>query len=341
MGEASEPGSSRASTWGLILGLGTIYVVWGSTYLGIRIAVESIPPFLMAGARFLLAGSILLIWAKLRGAPWPARVHWRMAAVAGGLMLLGGNGGVVWAETFVPSNLAALLITTTPLWMALFDWWRPGGVRPPLSVWVGLIAGFAGMMVLATFGSSDDGKPIRLAGVVALVGASISWAAGSVFAKHAPRPDSPFMTSALQMLLGGALLSAVSLLSGELFSFQLSAVSWQSLLGLVYLIVFGSLLAMTVYTWLLHVTEPTLLATYAFVNPVIAVLLGWLLAGETLSRPTILAGAVIIAAVAWLVAVQWRYAMAQVRIRRAPRRERLPVEVSPTVPAGSFDTPRT
>ena len=320
MGESSD-GPSSGNTVGLALGLAVLYVVWGSTYLAISVAVKTIPPFLMAGTRFLIAGSLLLLWAKLRGAPMPTRVQWRTAVITGGLLLLGGNGGVVWAEKTVPSGLAALLVTTMPLWMALFDWLRPGGVRPPWAVWLGLLVGFGGMAAMAVFGKGTEGQPIQALGVAALVVASMSWALGSVIAKHSPRPDSPFLTTAIQMLCGGTLLVLASGVTGELAEFTPTQVVRESVLGYLYLIVMGSLLTMTVYTWLLHVTEPTLIATYAFVNPVIAVLLGWLLAGETLNNSTLLAGAVIVAAVAWLIAVQWRQAGA--RRARATRRPAL------------------
>src|SRR5947209_4413689 len=153
MGEPSgetEPGGP--TTAGLVLGFGTIYLVWGSTYLAIRIAIETLPPFLMAGVRFLLAGAILITWARLRGSPLPTARQWRTAVVTGALMLLGGNGGVVWAEKVVPSGLAALTISMLPLWMALFDWLRPGGTRPAWTTWVGIFGGFGGMVMLAAYG---------------------------------------------------------------------------------------------------------------------------------------------------------------------------------------------
>ena len=309
MGEASDgPSSARATAFGLALGLAVLYTVWGSTYLAIRVAVETIPPFLMAGCRFVLAGLLLFGWARMRGVEMPSRTQWRWAILTGGLLLLGGNGGVVWAEKRVPSGLAALLITTTPFWMALFDWLRPGGTRPRLATWAGLIAGFAGTAALAFFGKDEGGESIETLRVLALLGAPIAWALGSVIAKHAPRPDSPFLTTALQMLCGGGLLLLASGAAGEWNHFDPAAVTLKSIGGAVYLLIFGSLLAMTVYTWLLHHTEPTLISTYAFVNPVIAVLLGWFLAGETLNSSTLGAGAVIVAAVAWLIAVQWRSA---------------------------------
>src|SRR5262245_7125215 len=196
VGDSSDGPSSRgASSVGLVLGLGVLYIVWGSTYLGIRVAVETIPPFLMAGSRFLLAGTILYTWARVRGVPRPPGIQWRVAAIAGALLLLGGNGGVVWAEQYVPSGLAALLVTTMPFWMAIFDWLRPHGVRPPLAVWAGMLAGFGGMMALTIFGKGIGGEPVRPLAIGALLLASLTWALGSVWAKHSPRPISPVMTT--------------------------------------------------------------------------------------------------------------------------------------------------
>jgi drug/metabolite transporter (DMT)-like permease len=320
MGESSgESSTGSSSAAGLILGLAVIYVVWGSTYLAIRFAVETIPPFVMAGSRFIIAGLTLLVWAKLRGAAMPTGIQWRVAIVTGGLLMLCGNGIVVWAERYVASGLVALLLTTTPLWMVLFNWLRPKGVRPPVLIWFGLLVGFGGMAALAFEGQKGDQKAIDLFGIVALLGASIAWALGSVMAKHAPRPDSPFLATALQMVCGGVMLMIVSGLNGELTHFDVSRVTLNSFLGFAYLLVVGSLLTMPVYTWLLHVAEPTLVSTYSFVNPVIAVILGWAFAGEELSDSTMIAGAVIIASVAWLIGVQWRYSRSTGIIRKRLR----------------------
>lgn len=322
MAESEGGGQRGASPLGLALGMGIIYVVWGSTYLAIRVAVESIKPFLMASSRFLIAGVILFLWAKLRGAKFPALVHWRMAVISGGLMLVGGNGLVVWAqEQRMPSNVTALLITTTPLWMALFDWLRPGGARPPRAIWLGSIAGLVGMIIMVIWAKDIDGNTIKPLGVAALVAASISWALGSVFTKYSPRPDSVVMSSALQMLTGGAMLMIMSLATGEAATFRFADVTRQSFLGYLYLVIAGSLVALTAYAWLLQVTEPNLIATYAFVNPVIAVILGWLIMGEKLTGPTLVGGAIIVAAVAWLIAIQWRYAVRRIPMpRRRPTR---------------------
>jgi drug/metabolite transporter (DMT)-like permease len=306
MGEASDGPSPRAaSPLALILGFATLYLVWGSTYLAIRFAIDTLPPFLMAGVRFLAAGGILFVVAIARGVPFPPVKHWRTAVITGALLFYCGNGGVVWSEQSVPSGVAALLVTTMPLWMALFDWLRPHGVRPPASIWLGLCAGFGGMALLVGFGKHSGEQKIEALGVTVLVLASIAWALGSLIAKHSDKPASAVMGTALQMIVGGALLLATSFVSGEPSQFDVGQVSPRSLLAALYLLAAGSLLTMPVYNWLLHVVEPTLISTYAFVNPVIAVLLGWLLAGETLTGASLLSGAVIVAAVAWIILTQW------------------------------------
>jgi drug/metabolite transporter (DMT)-like permease len=208
-----------------------------------------------------------------------------------------------------------LLLTTTPLWMVLFNWWRPKGVRPPALIWFGLIVGFGATAALAFAGQRDGNKEIDLFGVAALMFASIAWALGSVIVKHGPRPDSPVLGTAQQMLCGGAVLVVFSASCGELNHFQLGQVTLRSFLGFAYLLVVGSLLTMPVYTWLLHSTEPSLVSTYSFVNPVIAVIIGWAFADEKLTGATILAGGVIVLSVAWLIAVQWRYSHSNRAIR--------------------------
>jgi len=190
----------RAKT--LMLGaFAIVYVVWGSTYLAIRVAVETMPPFLMAGTRFLVAGGVLFAWLRLRGAPMPSRLHWRNSAIVGVLLLLGGNGLVVWAEQSVPSGLAALLICLSPVWFALFDWARPGGTRPSATTWLGIAVGFSGVVLLVT--GRDGGLAsagVGIGGFAALMVACASWAAGSVFNRYNAKPDSHLLGAAMQML---------------------------------------------------------------------------------------------------------------------------------------------
>lgn len=283
----------KASRAAVIGGLLTIYLVWGSTYLAIRIAVETLPPFLMAAGRFLLAGVLLYGWARWRGATKPTFEHWAWAALLGGLLLLGGNGLVTWAEETVPSGLASLIITTVPLWMVLFEGLRPGGQKPTLRVWLGLLCGLVGVSVLVGPGSLTGSGLIDPLGAVALVAAALFWALGSILSRSAAHPPAPLLGTAIQMLCGGVLLLIVGSLSDEWSELNLSNVSKESILAMLYLALFGSILAFSAYVWLLRVTSPALVSTYAFANPIVAVYLGWAIADEALS-PRLLAAAAII-----------------------------------------------
>lgn len=274
--------------------LAAVYIIWGSTYLAIRFAVATLPPFLMAGTRFLVAGAILYAWRRSLGFARPTGRQWRAAFVVGGLMLLGGNGGVVWAEQYVESGTAALIVATVPFWMVLLDWLRPGGSPPRAGVWAGILVGLGGVTLL--LGSPDAGSRY-VAGWAVLVLASIAWSAGSIYSRGASLP-APLLATGMQMLAGGALLLLAGLLAGEAGRVDPATVSARSILALVYLIVFGSLLGYSAYVWLLRVATPALASTYAYVNPAVAVFLGWLLAGERLTGRILLASAVIVGAVA-------------------------------------------
>jgi drug/metabolite transporter (DMT)-like permease len=292
----------RASVLRVAVALGAVYLIWGSTYLAIRFAIETIPPFLMAGARYLTAGALLYGWSRLRGAPRPSLVHWRSAGIIGALLLLLGNGGVVWSEQRVSSGLVALLVSTEPLWIVLLVWFRDRGQRPGGRVIAGLLLGCAGLVLLVRPGSSSGGlDPL---GVVAVLIASLSWAWGSVYSQRAKLPSSPLLSTAMQMLAGGALLLLAATLTGEPAHFALAQVSTRSLLSLAYLVVFGAIIAFTAYVWLLRAAPPVLVSTYAYVNPVVAVLLGWALAGEPLARGTLVAAAVILTGVALISSAQ-------------------------------------
>ena len=287
----------RPSRLKIGLAFAAVYIIWGSTYLAIRYAVETLPPLLFAGSRFLVAGAALYGWGRFRGAAKPPRGAWRTALVIGGLMLLGGNGAVVLAERTVPSGLTALLIATEPLMVVLLDWVRPGGPRPGGRVALGLAFGLSGMVVLIGPTNLAGGSEVSLLGAGLLIMATISWAAGSVYAAKTRTVSSPVLFAAMQMIMGGCLLFAVGLGRGELRGFSFVNVSPLSIAALGYLIVFGSLIAFTSYSWLLRVTSPSMASTYAYVNPVVAVLLGWALAGEALTVRTLVAAAVIVAAV--------------------------------------------
>lgn len=294
-------GTPRASMLKVAVALAAVYVIWGSTYLAILFAIETIPPFLMAGSRYLIAGAVLYLWSRLRGAPRPSLTHWRSALVVGAFLLLVGNGGVVWAEQYVESGFAALLISTEPLWIVLFVWLRPGGKKPGLRVTAGLVLGFIGLMLLVKPGA---GGGVSLLGASVLVLASLSWAWGSLWGQRAKLPESPLLTTGMQMLAGGALLSLASFVTGEPGRFDLAQVSGKSLLALGYLIVFGAIIAFTAYVWLMRVASPVLVSTYAYVNPVVAVLLGWAFASEPLTAGTLIAAAVILTGVALISSAQ-------------------------------------
>jgi drug/metabolite transporter (DMT)-like permease len=260
--------------------------------------LETLPPFLMAGVRFVIAGALLYVWTRGRGAPRPARIHWRSATIVGGLLLLGGNGGVCWAEQRVPSGLTALLIGTMPLWMILMDWLWHGAKRPTLRMTFGLICGFAGVGLLISPGQFAGSNHVDSVGAVVLIGATVSWAAGSTYSRRAPLPHSPLLATAMEMLMGGVLLLLVSAIAGEWNHGGTLHVSMRSLLALAYLIVFGELIAFSAYIWLLRAASTAVVSTYAYVNPVVAVFLGWALAGEQITSRTLLAAAAIIVAVA-------------------------------------------
>ena len=292
-------GATRPSRARIVTAFAAVYLVWGSTYLAIRYAIESMPPLTMAGTRFLIAGGMLYLWARFRGAEPPTRRNWMAAGIVGGLLLLGGNGAVVWAEQRVPSGIAALLVATLPLWMVMLEWLRPRGVRPTASVFAGVGLGLAGLGVLVGPSLlSDAGGGVDPVGAAVLLGGSLSWAVGSLYARGAPLPRSGPLAMSMEMLAGGALLMIVGLLRGEGASFDPGAVTSSSVVALLYLITFGSLIGFTAYMWLLGVARPAHVATYAYVNPVVAVFLGWAIAGEAITTRTLVAAAIIVGAVA-------------------------------------------
>ncbi len=288
----------RASRAQIIAAFASIYTIWGSTYLAIRYAVETTPPFFMGGVRFLISGALLYIWARFRGAPKPTRLYWRNAIIAGGFLLLGGNGAVVWAEQFVPSGLTALLVSILPFWLVIIEWVRPPRNRPSVAVLLGLVLGFLGIIVLVGRGNVGGEGDVRPLGALVLILGSLSWAIGSFWSRDASLPDSGLLTTGMEMLGGGTLLLIVGMLSGELSHFDVHHVSRASTIGLLYLITFGSLLGFTSYIWLLDKVSAAHLGTYAYVNPIVAVLLGWAIAGEALSLRAAVAAAIVICAVA-------------------------------------------
>ncbi len=302
VGDASHPASAHkpAPLSLVIAAFAAVYLIWGSTYLAIRFAVESIPPFLMAGSRHIVAGVILFAFARWRGTAKPTWPQWRDATIAGILMLVIGNGGVTWAEQQVPSSTAALLAALTPLWMVLLDWMRPGGVRPRAFVSAGLAVGIVGVGLLTRGHGEHHGSAYGWS-VSAVFAASLCWAYGSAFNRTASKPASPFLGVAMQMITGGLILSLVSGILGEFKQFHFTQVTAISFGSWAYLTVAGSLIGYTAYIWLLHVSTPARVATYAYVNPLIAVLLGCTLGHELFSQEMIVAGALIIVAVILIV----------------------------------------
>jgi drug/metabolite transporter (DMT)-like permease len=287
----------------VVAAFAAVYVVWGSTYLAIRYAVETMPPFLMAGARFIVSGAVLYVWARARGAPKPTRAQWRDATITGVLMLCLGNGAVGWAEQRVPSGLAALLVAVVPLWMVLIDWARPSGTRPRALVIAGVLIGFIGLIVL--IGPSwTSGTAADATGALVLVGASLAWACGSVFTRYGALPESSALSTGLQMLGGSVGLIAVGLARGEAAHVGLAQISIASWSGWLYLVTFGSLIGFTAYIFLLKTVSPAKASTYAYVNPLVAVFLGWGIAGESVTSRTVIAAAVILTGVAMITASQ-------------------------------------
>ena len=284
----------RVSRVKLVLAFACIYVLWGSTYLAIKVAVETLPPFLMAGVRFLLAGAFLYALGVRQGSPRPTGRQWRNALIAGVPLFVMGNGGVVYAEQTFPSGLAALVVATLPAWLLLFDWSIGGRLGPGLVEVVGIGLGLGGVVLLAT--PTDGGS---LTGVAVLTGASIAWAAGSLFSRYSDTPRSAARTSGMQMLAGGAVMVLIGLVAGELERFRLAAVSVESAVSFAYLVAVA-VVALPAYTWLLTVSSPALVGTYAFVNPVVAVILGSAVAGEPLTGRTGLAVVLVVCGVAVL-----------------------------------------
>jgi drug/metabolite transporter (DMT)-like permease len=275
----------------------SIYIFWGSTYLAIRFAVATIPPFYMASARFLMAGGILFLFRRLAGDPLPTWKEWRSAGIIGLFLLLGGNGGIVWAEQRVPSSLAALLVGTVPLWMVIIDALKPGGKWPKWQVMIGVVIGFGGITLLFWPGQAVGGSQVDLTGALVLLVASIFWAIGSLYSRKAILPSSPLQGTSMEMLVGGIGLLVAGTLSGEASQLSLQTISAKSLFGVGYLVVFGSLVGFAAYTWVLRVAPTSLVSTYAYVNPLVAIILGYLFANETLGIRTLIAAAIILGSV--------------------------------------------
>jgi drug/metabolite transporter (DMT)-like permease len=298
----------------MLIAFAALYIVWGSTYLGIRFAIESIPPFLMAGSRFLLAGVIMFAIAWSQGAYKATWANWRVSLIVGACLLLAGNGGVTIAEQYIDSGLAALIVAIVPIYIVILGWMTGTAPKPAPVVWLGLIGGFAGVGFLlgpALRFSSSDGRHPAI-GMSILLVSSFIWSAGSLYSRSAKHAPSPFLTAAQQMLCGGVLLLLAGLFTGELRNFHPRSITMLSLASFVYLIIIGAVVGYTAYIWLLRHCEPAKVATYAYVNPIVAVLLGAGFAGEKLSIRVLIAAALIIGSVAIVITMQ------QLRARSEP-----------------------
>lgn len=293
--------NKKASNLKLYSAFAAVYIIWGSTYLAIRFAIETIPPFIMAGSRFLFAGIVLYLLTYKKNKEKLTPAHFKSTAIIGILLLLGGNGGVCWAEQFVPSGLTALLISTVPIWVMLISFVMPKQKNASLKNVIGVILGFIGLFFLISPEHIIKGSSVDLVGALALIIASLLWSIGSVYSKNADLPKYSLTATALEMFFGGITLLIASLFTGEWSHFNAGAISGKSILGLVYLIIFGSLIAFSAYVWLLSKADPHKVTTYAYVNPVVAVFLGWLLAGEMIDLKVIVSAVIIIAAVVLII----------------------------------------
>lgn len=281
----------------LVLGFAVIYVVWGSTYLAIRFGLESIPPFFMGGVRFLIAGTVMYAWSRLRGAAKPTAAEWRSSAIVGFLLLFVGNGAVSWSEQRVSSGMASLLVATVPLWLVLCEWAQ--GQPPAITKLVGVMIGLVGVGLLVMPASGDSSATaVDPLGAGVLMISALSWTVGSLYARGATMAKPPSLAIAMQMLVGGAMLFTLAGATGEVSTVLRDGITLGSGLALLYLVVFGSIIGFSTYMWLLRVASPTAVGTYAYVNPVVAVLLGVLLAGERLPSQALLATLVIVGGVA-------------------------------------------
>ena len=299
----------------IVLSFAAVYLIWGSTYLAIRYAIETLPPFLMAASRFMTAGLMLFVWSVAQGESIRASLSlWPRAFLIGALLLLCGNGGVTWAEKYLASGLAALLIATEPLWVVMFNW-AITRRRPNTKVLFGVFIGLAGVALLIGDGLRQvEASSMSFIGAGVVVLSSVAWAGGSVYVNRRPLQASTSMASGMQMLAGGSLLLLLALTAGDFQRFNLANASWRSLASLVYLTVFGSLVAFTAYSWLLRNVTTARAATYAYVNPVVAVLLGWLFASEPLTSRMVIAAAIIVGSVALITT----YGTEQAKVRIAP-----------------------
>ena len=301
MADPAVKPTDAPGTTAIVLAFAAIYLIWGSTYLAIRFAVETLPPFLMLFARFFTAGVLMYLFLRWRGEARPTAREWLGGAVIGGLLLLGGTGAVGWAEQWIDSGLAALIVAIVPVWMVVLDWVGPERRRPTRAVIAGLVLGLVGVAVLVGPVDLSGGGRMQFIGSAVVVFGTLCWATGSVYGTHLPHPSSPWMSAALQMTAGGILLLIFGTAMGEWSRVDPSQMSARSLGALAYLVVFGSLIAFAAYVFLLRHEAPARVGSYAYVNPVVAVFLGWALAAEPVTPRTIVAAAIILTGVVLIV----------------------------------------
>jgi len=299
----------RPSRIAILSAFAAIYLIWGSTYLGIFFAIQTIPPFLMAGSRYFTAGVLMYGIARWQGAPRSGWADWRTAAIVGALLLLGGNGGVTFAEQYVATGLAAVVIATVPIYIALLGWLTGSAPRPTPIIWLGLAGGLGGVGILLwpSIHFAPTEHPHALAGMLILLFSAFSWSAGSIYSRRAQNAPSPFLAAGQQMLCGGGLMFLLGLAAGEHHRFDPQRVTWLSLNAWIYLVLIGAIVGFTAYIWLLRHCDPAKVATYAYVNPIVAVVLGTAFAGEKLTLRTLVAAGLIIGSVAVVItADQWK-----------------------------------
>src|SRR5438445_4001363 len=315
-GQCFMPAPKRTQ---VIIAFAALYLIWGSTYLGIRFSIETIPPFLMAGARFVLAGMIMYAVAWSQGIGESNWRNWRTSLIIGACLLLGGNGGVTISEKYIDSGLAALIVAIVPIYIVLLGWATGMALRPTPIMWMGLAGGFFGVGLLFGPGlhlhSSGGRNPVI--GISILLVTSFIWSAGSLYSRAAKHAASPFLTAAQQMICGGMLLLLAGIVTGEVPRFHPGSVSILSLASFIYLVIIGAVIGYTAYIWLLRHWEPAKVATYAYVNPIVAVLLGALFAGETLTMRTLIAASLIIGSVALVITAEQHRATLKLSISAA------------------------
>lgn len=309
--------SARPASWKVLLAFAIIYFVWGSTYLAIRVGVREMPPFLMAGLRFTVAGIALYLWMRLTGTPSPTLREWRAATVLGALMFLVDYACLFWAEQRVPSGVAAVILAAIPVCITLLEIIFLRTLRLTVRLALGLAVGIVGVAVLMNPSSSLGEVPLDRKGAIALLVACCGWSIGTIVSRRLVLPNSKAMSAAAQMLSGGVQLLALAAVSGEFAHFRVQNVSGMAWFSLLYLIVAGSIVAYTAYVWLLHYESPTKVGTYAYVNPVVAVIVGTAIGGETVGRRTILGTALILVSVVAITTVKAK----QVRVVTTPESE--------------------